>query len=437
MLLSIIYFILILGIVVFIHELGHFIFAKRAGVYVYEFSIGMGPRLLKFNRKKKVKDKDGKVTYVDDETDYCLRLFPIGGFVQMAGEEVEADENIPAEKRLQSKKWHQRLLVMIAGVMNNFILAFIVLLIIGWTNTVSLNSVYVDESVVKDLPTDAKIIKVNGKKVSSYDLLSLELIVQGDKKFPITIKDKDGEVRDVTINPIVVGKDNMVLGLDYGFSVATKVIDDKIEVIVLDSENDELKENMIISEVDGEKVDSYLEYLELIRDKKEFTITVDGDKKVQIETKEVKNEDLNGYSHGFSIKGKEQKGFVAGLKYACGKFSSTVKQMFWTVWYLITGKISLSMLSGPIGIYTIVDEAAKVGLSSILSLIALLNINVAFINILPLPAFDGGHALFLIIEKIKGSPVNPKVENTIHNIFFILLMILMIYVTFNDILRLF
>ena len=80
----------------------------------------------------------------------------------------------------------------------------------------------------------------------------------------------------------------MVLGRDYGFSVATKVIDDKIEVIVLDSENDELKENMIISEVDGEKVDSYLEYLELIRDKKEFTITVDGDKKVQIETKEVK-----------------------------------------------------------------------------------------------------------------------------------------------------
>lgn len=111
--------------------------------------------------------------------------------------------------------------------------------------------------------------------------------------------------------------------------------------------------------------------------------------------------------------------------------------MFWTVWYLITGKISLKLLSGPVGIYNVVGQAKDAGFSSILSLIALLNINVGFINILPLPAFDGGHALFLIIEKIKGSPVNPKIENTIHNIFFILLMVLMVYVTFNDVVRLF
>ena len=86
---TIIYFILILGVVVFIHELGHFIFAKKAGIYVYEFSIGMGPRIFKFNRYKKVKTKDGKIKKVKDETDYCLRLLPIGGFVQMAGEEID------------------------------------------------------------------------------------------------------------------------------------------------------------------------------------------------------------------------------------------------------------------------------------------------------------------------------------------------------------
>ena len=108
---------------------------------------------------------------------------------------------------------------------------------------------------------------------------------------------------------------------------------------------------------------------------------------------------------------------------------------------MLFSKISLNMLSGPVGIYNIVGTAASqtkvAGLTPILSLLALLNINVAFINILPLPAFDGGHALFLIIEKIKGSPVNPKVENTIHSIFFILLMILMIFVTYNDIVRIF
>ena len=86
MILTIIYFIFILGITVFIHELGHFLFAKKFGVYVYEFSIGMGPRLFKFRRK-------------NDETEYCIRLFPIGGYVQMAGEEVEVDESVPVEKR--------------------------------------------------------------------------------------------------------------------------------------------------------------------------------------------------------------------------------------------------------------------------------------------------------------------------------------------------
>ena len=90
---TIIYFILILGIVVLVHETGHFLFAKKAGVYVYEFSIGMGPRLFKWKRKKKVKDKNGKVEYVEDETEYSIRLLPIGGYVQMAGEEIEVDDN--------------------------------------------------------------------------------------------------------------------------------------------------------------------------------------------------------------------------------------------------------------------------------------------------------------------------------------------------------
>ena len=144
MLLTIIYFIFILGVTVFIHELGHFLFAKKFGVYVYEFSLGMGPRLFKFNRK-------------NDETDYCIRLFPIGGYVQMAGEEVEVDEKIPKEKRLQSKKWYQRLLIMVAGVMNNFILAIVVLFIVGLVNGVTLDSRFISESTVQGLNDGAKI----------------------------------------------------------------------------------------------------------------------------------------------------------------------------------------------------------------------------------------------------------------------------------------
>ena len=111
--------------------------------------------------------------------------------------------------------------------------------------------------------------------------------------------------------------------------------------------------------------------------------------------------------------------------------------MFITVESLITGGVSVKQLSGPVGIYNIVGEQSKAGLSSILYLMAFLSINVGFLNLLPLPAFDGGHILFIVIEKIKGSPVSQKTENMIHTVGLFLLMLLMIYVTFNDILRLF
>ena len=112
------------------------------------------------------------------------------------------------------------------------------------------------------------------------------------------------------------------------------------------------------------------------------------------------------------------------------------KQMVIILKNLFTGGLSLSNLSGPVGIYTIVGETRESGFASILQLVALLSLNVGFINLLPFPAFDGGRILFLIIEKIKGSPVKTEAENLIHTIGFILLMLLMLYITFNDILRL-
>ena len=104
---------------------------------------------------------------------------------------------------------------------------------------------------------------------------------------------------------------------------------------------------------------------------------------------------------------------------------------------LFTGNLSVNQLSGPVGIYSVVDQQAEAGIENIVYLIALLSINVGFINLLPFPAFDGGRILFLIIEKIKGKPVKAETENMIHTIGFFLLMALMLYITFNDILKLF
>lgn len=339
---TLIYFILILGIVVFIHEFGHFIFAKKAGIYVYEFSIGMGPRIFKFNRK-------------NDETEYSIRLFPIGGFVQMAGEEVEADEKIPEEKRLQSKTWMQKFMTVIAGVMFNFILGYVILVIIYLVSGVPVNNMKIAKSTIKELSAGDTIIKVNDKNVNNYDMLTLQLQIVDKDEFTLTVKGKDSKLK----------------------TVSTK-----------------------------------------------------------LQSNTTKNKEKS-YYYEFELDGSRQKGIFLAFKYAFIKFLSTIEQMIFIVFYLITGTLSLSALSGPVGIYSAIGMYAKMGFLSLLSILCLITINVGFINLLPLPAFDGGRVLFLIIEKIKGSPVNPKVENIIHSIGFFLLMMLMIFITYNDIIRLF
>lgn len=420
---TIIYFILILGITVFIHELGHFLCAKKFGVYVYEFSIGMGPRLFKFNRK-------------GDETDYCIRLFPIGGFVQMAGEEIDVDEKIPEGKRLQAKPAFQRFLIMVAGVMMNFLLAIVILFFIGLFNKVTLNNVYVAQSTVSGLDDGSKIVAINNNFVNNYDKLSLELIVAGKKNFTMTVKDANGVKKDVSITPIEVGKSNLIYGNDYGFDI-------EAGLRVVNSKVSGLDDGVTIVEINGKVIDEYHELLiELnsIKDKS-FTMKVkdatNKTKDIVINVSSKDKDQLTGYSYGFYLTGNEERGFFAAIKYSLLKFFSSIEQMIFTVFYLITGKISLSMLSGPVGIFNAVSICSSYGFTSLLSLLALICINVGFVNLIPFPAFDGGHVLFIVIEKIKGSRVNPKTEAIIHNIGFIILMILMVLVTYSDIVKLF
>lgn len=421
-LMTIVYFVLILGVTVFIHELGHFMFAKKFGVHVYEFSLGMGPRLFKFNRK-------------NDETDYCIRLFPIGGFVQMAGEEIDEDESIPEDKRLNNKPAFQRFMIMVAGVMMNFLLSIVLLFFVGLFSKISLNNVYINGSTIKGLNDGDKIVAINSHFVNNYDKLALEMTIVGDKDFTMAVKDSKGKKNEVDVTPIKVGKSNLLYGKDYGFSIS--------DLTVLESSLKGLNKGDKILSINGNKVSSYLDLLnkldEIDEDKFKMEVESENGKKnlVNVEVSDKSDDESLGYSYGFYIKGKESKGFFAAVKYAFTKFFSTIEQMIFTVFYLITGKISLSMLSGPVGIFNVVSIYSKYGFKNIISLLCLICINVGFINLLPLPAFDGGHVLFIIIEKIKGSKVDPKVENTIHSIGFILLMILMVAITYSDIVKLF
>ncbi len=344
---TILIFILVLGTIVFVHEFGHFIFAKLMGVYVYEFAIGMGPKLFGFKGK---------------ETEYCLRLIPIGGFCSLAGEEVDETKiKVPKKRRLQDKKPWQRFLIMFFGPGFNFIFAVLVLFFIALFNG------YIDYEpiigkVEKDFPAyevglekGDRVLEVNEKRIKTTDDLSIYLAIANKKKeTKITVKKKDGSTKSYSLKPKKVTEDGEIT-----------------------------------------------------------------------------------YRYGIGMNTKKKYGFINSVKYTFVKTNALFRQMFITLGSLFTGGVKVNQLAGPIGIYSIVGEQSKQGFASILYLMAFLSINVGFINLVPLPAFDGGHILFIIIEKIKGSPVSTKTENMIHTIGLALLMLLMIYITFNDIIRLF
>ena len=340
-----IYFILVLTLTVMVHELGHFLFAKKNGVYVYEFSIGMGPKI--FSHKK-------------GETDYSIRALPIGGFVSMAGEDLESDDKVPKDRQLCNKSVLVRFLVMVAGITFNILFAIVLLFIVGLLNgnpkydtTIdSISDAYpIYETNIK---VGDKILKIDNRKVGSYEDIALELTVKSGNNVDFMVKHIDGSIETINVKPIYTER---------------------------------------------------------------------GDK--------------SGYSYGFTLNTTKEKGFISAIEYSFSQTRNLISQMYKILYYLVTGELSLNNLSGPIGIFTIVGTASRTGLLSIIYLIAYLCINVAVINLLPFPAFDGGRILFLIIEKLKGSKVNPKIENTIHTIGFILLMLLMVVVSYNDIIRLF
>ncbi len=342
-------FIFILGLLVFVHEFGHFITAKKCGVHIYEFSIGMGPVV------KQIKGKDG--------INYSIRALPIGGFVQMAGEVYEDDEveKIGKEKFLCNRPWYQRLIILCAGVFNNFLLALILLFSIAliWGAPSSKPEIYevAENSAAEEagLRSGDLVLEINNKKVKTVDKMQLLLILKDkDNTYDIKVKHSDGEIEKVSVTP------------------------------------KEVEEN-------GEKVKRF----------------------------------------GISTKAEVKKGFIPAVKYSFTKMASTMDQMWLTLGNLFTGKISVNQLSGPVGIYSVVGESRKSGIESVIFLTAYLSINLGIMNILPIPALDGGHVLFLIIELITRKKVNEKVEAITTNIFFFLLMAFMLYITILDVIKLF
>lgn len=379
---SIIIFIVILLVLVVSHEFGHFIVAKLNRIRVDEFSFGFPPKIY----GKKI-----------GETTYNLNALPFGGYVKIYGENLdEADfleigfldkEETPekvelASRSLANKPRYIQAMVLLAGVTMNFLVAWL-LLSVGF---------------LSGLPTSVGAVP-SGAVVQNQALTITSVL-------PNSPAEKGG---------IKIG--DKIISLD------TKTDSTKLLSSILGTESIQ----SFVKSHDGEQVN-----VSLIRGKEPMNVTVIPEKK---NTSDIATIGISMDMIG-TLKLPIHRAIWEGLKLSSDVFIGTIVGFYNLIHSALIGQGNMSNLTGPVGIVGVVGDAAKFGFIYLLSFTALISINLAVINLIPFPALDGGRLLFLLIEKIKGSRIKPKIANMVNMVGFSLLILLMVIITYHDIVKL-
>lgn len=453
--------IIIFGVLVLIHEFGHFIFAKKFGVTVNEFSIGMGPRI--FSRVAK------------SGTRYSIKALPLGGSCAMLGE----DEDNMEEGSFNSKARWKRFLIVFAGPLFNFLLAFLLsLIVISFAGTDPSYVTHVDGEAPKTVATKDKALATEelvkeqaryaavpelqsnafkaglrtGDRITKFEgaciSLGRELYVEeytnpiGKDKITLTYERK-GKKHTITYKPEVVNK--YLLGISYGSGANAPVIDQVTKDSAMEKAGvrakDEIEKINGTPISSGEDLNKYLEEHPLDGSKVNFLMKR-GDKTFKVSVKPIKQ---NVYSTGFSYNlQREKQGFFATIGYSFVEMRYEIVTVFKSLKMLITGGVSANEVSGPVGIVSVIGDTYKenakhgvgITLLALLNLAIMLSANLGVMNLLPIPALDGGRLLIYIIEFITRKQIPKDKEGMIHLIGFVILMALMVFLVFNDIRKL-
>lgn len=382
---NIILFVLSLSLLIFIHEFGHFIFAKMFNVYCLEFSIGMGPAII----SKKVKK--------DPETTYSVRWLPIGGYVSMAGENMEDDAEkqleIPYQRTINGVSPWKRAIITIAGVTFNFIFALILLGIFCFGNGVPTN--------------DNKIEIVENSIADKAGLSSDDRIIAV----------KDIIVKDLNNNGFVV----------YSDCTNTKCSTENFSYFKAYLDSDILKTTTA----------DYLEKHENAKLQQEINVTyLHGD----IEDHTSLTRIFNNENKAFPLLGINEAtripGFFEGIGLTFKKFGEIIVLMTKAIGSIFTRE-GFNSLGGVVSMYQISEETASMGFLPYIWYLAIISVNLGFFNLLPIPALDGARFYISIFEGISKKKINPKVEGYMNLVGLVLLFGLMIVVTIKDVIVLF
>ncbi|ASI35709.1 MULTISPECIES: RIP metalloprotease RseP [unclassified Exiguobacterium] len=406
--------VLMFGVLVAVHEWGHLVMAKRAGILCREFAIGFGPKIFSFFK---------------NETLYTVRLLPIGGYVKMAGEEPEFVEVKPGQA--------------VGLGMNEGLV----------------DAIYLDASHPKadqvvtveriDLLHKLELVGLQDEVSTRYDISKTAFLVEGQTRTQIAPYDRTFGSKSVFKRVLAIAAGpamNFVLAFIILFGLAlyngSPTGESVIGTVQKDSPADQagLVEGDRIVSVNGDETTKWEDLRAGFQDEagKETTVVYERDGQETTTQITPKIQQQGDQKVGIiGVTNETEKSFGTALETGVTETWRMSTLIVGAVGDLVTGVVGVDQLSGPVGIVKMTDQVADSGFSMLLTWTALLSVNLAVFNLLPLPALDGGRLLFLFLEALRGKPVDPQKEGLVHFVGFALLMLLMLVVTWNDIQKFF
>lgn len=432
-------FLAALAALIFVHELGHFLVARKVGVIVEKFSLGFGPKIFGFHR---------------DNTDFIISAIPLGGYVKMKGEDPE-EKLHDLEGSFSSAPVKDRLAIAFAGPAANILFALAIYIVVYLNGVPAMVATVgtvrdLSPAQVAGLQTGDRIIEIDGEKINYWEQLQGIVHENPGKRMTFTVERNTTQIITLPITPITEQVNNLFGEKENVGLIGITPLVRNISFIREGSPAEEagLKVNDRVLAIDGAAMRGWGDLKTAAIDKpgQELTFTIERDGITQQlmltpQPKRVKDEngkDVEIGSLGLGMNGEmtlEQYGFLGATLRAIEETGRLTYLIGLTIKKMIFGSVPAESIGGPILIFQIYGEQAKQGFNELIRLTALISINLGLLNLLPIPILDGGHIFFFLIEIAKGKPVSQRNRERAQQVGFFMLISLMIFAFYNDIMR--
>jgi len=422
-------FILVLGILVFIHEFGHFIVAKRAGVRVETFSLGFGPRL---------------VGWKQGDTEYRISAIPLGGYVKMTGEDPK-ESSADRGDSFAKKSVSARMKIVLAGPLMNLLLPLLLMplvYVVGIELPAYLDQPAVVGWVEEDTPAERAgfrpgdtIVRIQNEEISTWE--KAKILFASNPNRPLQVEFvREGERLRREITP-------ESLGYAGGYTGLVQERPARIGGVSpgLPAEKAGLRAGDRILSIDGTPIRYWDQMAEIIRAHPEEPLVIEfnrDDETFSVTVRPVRDPESETGLLGIAYQEKtvfKRYGLWKSVQNGIRDVGRSFVLTFYVLGKLFTGGLSIETLGGPILIAKMTGDAARVGLASLLSFVAFLSLQLGILNLLPIPVLDGGHVMFLSLEAVLRRPVNVKIREAAQQVGFILLLVFILIISYNDIQR--